>query len=233
MEIIETIKDFDISEDHINSSYNIFLGKRRSGKSYLCEYYINELRKNDLCDIVFIFSDTQAGFDTVDNENKFNDISILNNIIDNFKYMNKYNKVVSQKEKIKLKCIIVLDDLAIKLKNKEYNILEEMACNGRHSAYYPLSLSFCILSQSLTKISRVCRLNCDRIFLNSIASCCERDMVLDENFYIIKSDRQGKQEGRKLYHDLVSYAPYQFIVIENHKQNIINYSDYIKKFKAI
>ena len=230
--VVDTIKDFDILADHVNSSYNIFLGKRRSGKSYLCEYYINQLQKNDLCDIVFVFSDTGAGFESVDKENKFNDITVLNNIVDNFRHMNKYNKVVSAKEQIKLKAVIVIDDMAVKLKSKEFNILEEMAVNGRHSAYAPLSLSFCILSQSLTKISRVCRLNCGRMFLNSIASCCERDMVLDENFYIIKSDRQGKSEGRQLYHDLVAYSDYQFIVIENHKQNITEYSDYLKKIKA-
>ena len=233
MNVLSSIQDFNIVEGYVNSSFNIFLGKRRSGKSFLCEYFINQLQQNGLCDMVFVFSDTGAGFESVEKENKFNDITVLNNIVENFKKMNKYNSVVSQKEKIKLKVWIVIDDMAVKLKSREFNILEELSVNGRHVAYDPLSLSFCILSQSLTKISRCCRLNCDRIFLNSVASCHERDLVLDENFYLIKSDRQGKQEGRQLYHDLVSSAPFQFIVIENHKQNITEYKDYLKKFKAI
>jgi hypothetical protein len=230
---VDTIEDFDIVEGNVNSSFNIFLGKRRSGKSFLCEYFINQLQDEGLCDMVFVFSDTGAGFESVDKDNKFNDISILNNIVENFRKMNKYNSVVSQKEKIKLKVWVVIDDMAVKLKSKEFNILEELSVNGRHVAYDPLSLSFCILSQSLTKISRCCRLNCDRIFLNSIASSHERDMVLDENFYLIKSDREGKKQGRQLFHDLVSSAPFQFIVIENHKQNITEYKDYLKKYKAV
>ena len=229
---MDTIKNFDIVEDYVNSSFNILLGKRRSGKTFLCEYYLKQLHKHDLCDICFLFSSTDAGFDAVDKSCRFSDISVLNHIIDNVKKINKYNSLVSEKEKIKLKICIVIDDFAIQLKSKQFNMLEELAVAGRHAAYAPLSLSFFILSQSLTKISRVVRLNCDRIFLNSVASCKERDMLLDENFYLIKSDRQGKDEGRQLYHDLVSSAPFQFIVIENHKQNITTYNDYIKKFKA-
>jgi len=229
---MDLIQKFNIVDDYINSSFNILLGKRRSGKSFLCEYYIKQLQKNDLSDIVFLFSSTDAGFDDIERECRFTDISVLNNIIDNVKKINKYNSVVSDKEKIKLKIIVIIDDFAIQLKSRQFNMLEELAVAGRHAAYDPLSLSFFILSQSLTKISRVVRLNCDRIFLNSVASCNERDMLLDENMYLIKSDREGKSEGRQLYHDLVMSEPFQFIVIENHKQNITKYSDYIKTFRA-
>ena len=128
--------------------------------------------------------------------------------------------------------MIVIDDMAIKLKSKQFNILENLAVNGRHFAYAPLSLHFCILSQSLTKIPRVVRLNSDMIFLNAIASSQEKEMVMDENFYLISSDIRGKRTGRKLYEKLVQEKDYQFIVIENYKQNIKNYKDYIKKYRA-
>jgi len=129
--------------------------------------------------------------------------------------------------------MIIIDDMAIKLKTKEFNILENLAVNGRHLAYKPLSLHFCILSQSLTKIPRVVRLNCDQIFLNMIASSREKEMVMDENFYLIASDMAGKRLGRKLYEDLVMEKDYQFIVIENYKQNVRTYADYIKKYRAV
>ena len=41
-EIVKTIKNFDV-EELPNSSFNIFLGKRRSGKSVLCEYLIKQM----------------------------------------------------------------------------------------------------------------------------------------------------------------------------------------------
>ena len=229
---MEDIRDFSITDDYVNSSFNIMLGKRRSGKSYLCEYYINELKKNNLCDICFLFSMTDAGFEDIDRECRFTDISKLNNILENVKKINLFNKLVSSKEQIKLNIIIILDDCAIKLKSKEFNILEELAVNGRHSAYPPLSLSFFILTQSLTKVSRIVRLNADRIFLNSISSSIELEMVLAENFYLLKSDRAGKVEGRNLYHSMVLKNPFQFIVIENHRQNVTEYSDYLKLFRA-
>ena len=229
---LNDINNFNVSETP-NSSFNIFLGKRRSGKSVLAEYFYEQLVKEKKIDIGFLFSETMAGFESIEPDNKFNDIKTLMNIIENFKKMNQYNKCVTSRDQIKLNVLVILDDLAIKLKTKEFNILEELSVNGRHLAYKPLSLHFCILSQSLTKIPRVVRLNADMIFLNMIASAKEREMIMDENLYLIATDMNGKREARKLYEDLVMEKDYQFIVIENYKQNIRTYGDYIKKFRAV
>ena len=106
--------------------------------------------------------------------------------------------------------------------------------NGRHIwEYLPLALHFCILSQSLTKIPRVVRLNTDHIFLNSIGSSMELNMILDENFYILDGSRTGKNDGRKLYNDLIVQEDYQFIVIENWRQNCREYKDYVKTYRAV
>ena len=229
---LNDINNFNVSETP-NSSFNIFLGKRRSGKSVLAEYFYEQLVKEKKIDIGFLFSETMAGFDSIEPDNKFNDIKTLMNIIENFKKMNQYNKCVTSRDQIKLNVLVILDDLAIKLKTKEFNILEELAVNGRHFSYKPLSLHFCILSQSLTKIPRVVRLNADMIFLNMIASAKEREMIFDENLYLIATNMNDKREARKLYEDLVTEKDYQFIVIENYKQNIRTYADYIKKFRAV
>ena len=226
------IDKFNVN-DTPNSSFNIFLGKRRSGKSVLAEYFLKELIKKKRIDIAYLISETGAGFESIDPENKFSEMEKLTNLLENFKKMNQLNKIEKTRDKIKLNVMVIIDDCAIKLKSKEFNILEELAVNGRHAAYEPLSLHFCILCQSLTKIPRVVRLNSDMIFLNAIASATERGMVLDENFYLIRSDIQGKRDGRSLYEKLVQSEDYQFIVIENYKQNIKTYSDYIKTYKAI
>ena len=70
------------------------------------------------------------------------------------------------------------------------------------------------------------------IFFNNLSSQRELEIVLDENMYIVDSSREGKREARKLYNDLVKSKDYAFIVIENYKQNIRDYKDYIKIYVA-
>jgi len=66
-----------------------------------------------------------------------------------------------------------------------------------------------------------------------IASAKEKEMIFDENLYLIATNMNDKREARKLYENLVTEKDYQFIVIENYKQNIRTYADYIKKFRAV
>ncbi len=211
-----------------NSSFNIVLGKRRSGKSYLTEYIINQMRLNKMIDVAILYTGTDAGFEIIEKESRFRNIDNLDNILNNYRIFNEYNKLVSKSKKIKLKTIIILDDLAIDLKTKKYNILEKLAVNGRHLAYPPLSLHFFILAQSLTKIPRVVRLNSDNIFLNQIASANEMNLVLDENLYILDGSVQGKKQARKYYQDLVVSKPYAFCCLENWRQNTTQLQDFVK-----
>jgi len=220
-------------EDLPSSSFNIFLGKRRSGKSVLCEYMIQEMIDNKMLDMVFLFSKTDAGFKIIgDKNNRFDNIEPLHDLIDNYRKINEYNKVVSKRKKISIRTAVIIDDFSIELKSKTMNILEDLAVRGRHLSYDPLSLHFFILCQSLTKVPRTCRLNCDTIFLNAIASMIELNMILDENFFILSSSREGKREGRQLYEDLVKKEDFTFIGILNYKQNIKEYADYLRTYKA-
>lgn len=230
---MENIQDFNVN-DIPSSSFNLFLGKRRSGKSVLCEYMLSQMIENKMLDQIFLFSPTSAGFNIIpDNESRFKTIEPLFDIIENYKKMNEYNKIVEKKsDKIKLRTAIILDDFAINLKSKGFNILETLAVLGRHYSYEPLCLHFFILSQSLTKVPRVVRLNLDMLFFNAIASMKELELILDESFYVISSSRDAKREGRALYEDLIKGKDFQFITILNYKQNCRCYGDYIKTYVA-
>jgi hypothetical protein len=188
----------------------------------------------NMLDLIFIFSPTDSGFNTVvkDKDFRFDTIEPLMDIINNYKLMNEYNKLVSKNKKIKLRTAIVIDDFAIELKNKKFNILSDLSVRGRHYSLEPLSLHFFILSQSLTKIERVVRLNCDTIFFNSISSMKELELILDEYLYIINSSRDGKREARQLYESLVQAEDFNFIGILNFRQNCNKYSDFITTYKA-
>jgi len=219
-------------EDIPNSSFNIVLGKRRSGKSYMVEDIAKKMVANGDIQCVFLFSGTGAGFDFIDKESRFTDAEPLNNLVNNYKRINDYNKVAPKRDQIKARSLVIIDDLAPALKSKEFDILETLAVNGRHYAYEPCCLHFMILCQSLTKIPRVVRLNADCIWLNSISSSIEREMIMSENLYLLASDTQGKREARQLYHDIVSSAPFVFLCIECHRQNVTKYADYLKKYVA-
>ena len=226
------IPNFSIDEMP-SSSFNLFLGKRRSGKSVLCEYMIKQMIDSKLIDMVFLFSPTNAGFKIIKDPNsRFETIEPLHDILENYKKINNYNKVVDKKDKVRIRTAIIIDDMAVEMKSKSMNILEDLAVRGRHYSYDPLSLHFFILCQSLTKVPRVCRLNCDTIFFNAIASMRELEMILDENMYIISSSREGKREGRTLYEDLVKEKDYQFIGVLNYKQNVKDYGDYLRTYTA-
>ncbi len=53
---------------------------------------------------------------------------------------------------------------------------------------------------------------------------------MKENFFLLSSDREGKKKARNLYNSLITSEPYLFIICENFRSNIRNYSDYIKKY---
>jgi hypothetical protein len=160
---------------------------------------------------------------------------MLGTIVDNYKMMNQYNDCCAKSKQIKLNTVVIIDDMAQDLKDKNNKILVDLSVNGRHSAKFGdnFSLSFILLSQSLTLYPRTLRLNCDFIMFNALSSIVETEMILAENFYILGSSRKDKQKGRELYHKLVGYQDFGFCVILNFKQNIKEYNDYVKVYKAI
>ena len=232
-DIVEDIPKFNV-QDIPSSSFNLFLGKRRSGKSVIVEFMIKEMIDNQMLDLVFLFSKTDAGFDTVikDKKFRFTNIDAMFELISNYRLMNEYNKLVNKNKKIRLRTAIIIDDFSIELKQKKFNILEDLSVRGRHLSYHPLSLHFFILSQSLTKVPRTCRLNLDILFFNSIASMKELELILCEYFYVINSSRTGRIEGRRIYEQLVQQGDFTFVGILNFRQNCTKYSDYLTVYKA-
>jgi hypothetical protein len=81
-----------------------------------------------------------------------------------------------------------------------------MSLNGTHIAKHGSSicLSFIILSQSLMMCPRGMRLNCDMIAFNQLSSIIETENILKENFFVLKSDRKARRQGRDLYINTLS-----------------------------
>ena len=163
-------------------------------------------------------------------------MSALDYIIDNQVKIKTFNESQKKKENMyPSRVAVIIDDMAAGngLKN---NTIESMAIRGRHYGESEFGLksngiNIFILSQSLTKISRTTRLNLDAFMLNNISSLKERDMVLDESFYV-NTSRKAKREGRDVFETLVKSKDFRFIVVNNFIQNKRKLSDYIMTYDA-
>ena len=234
MSLIEDIEKFNPA-DLVNSHFSICVAKRRSGKSVLVEDFIRKQFNSDALDVAILFTGTNAGFSMIKKQHRFNadQIDKLDDIVNNYQVMNEFNKISDQKDKFKIRTLIVLDDLALQYKSKEFSEkLCDLSVRGRHYSYKPLSLSFIVITQKICMIPCVCRTNSDYIMFNNISSMTELDTVMNENFFLKDSSRDGKKKARNLYNELVSSKPYLFIICENHRSNIHEYPDYVKSYVA-
>lgn len=114
---MEAIQPFNV-EELSNSSFNIILGKRRSGKTAIAESIINQVSKSKNLGCCFLFSPADAGFPMIPREDRFTSLEPLDNIVENYGRMN-CNKVAMKRDQFKIKTLIVLGDMACSLKDKQ------------------------------------------------------------------------------------------------------------------
>jgi hypothetical protein len=229
---VEDIQYFN-AKDFCGSHFSLVVARRRGGKSTIIGDFINKQFENGDIDIAILFTGTGADFPMIKKPFRYgaDEIDKLDDIVENYQVMNEYNKIADPPNRFKLKTIVILDDLALQYKSKEFaEKLANLSVRGRHYSYKPLSLSFFIITQKICCLPPVCRCNADYIIFNNISSMTELDTVLNENFFLMDSSREGKKKARNLYNGLVTSEPYLFIVCENHRSNIRNYSDYVKKY---
>jgi len=133
---------------------------------------------------------------------------------------------------------IIMDDCACMSGNESLRnskALEWCALNGRHMGNDGMDgngVSIFVLSQSLTRISRAIRLNCDLFIFNALSSSVEAEMVLAECFFVCNTRRDAKRSARDVYETLVKSKDYRFIAVLNHISNKRTLTDYIRTVDA-
>ena len=183
MSMIEDIKNFKPS-DFVGSFVALVAAKRRGGKSTIIGEFINKLFEEDKLDIAILFSGTGADFDMIKKPFRYgeDEIDKLDDIIDNYSVMNEYNKIADPPNRFKLKTVVILDDLALQYKSKEFaEKLSNLSVRGRHYSYKPLSLSFFIITQKICCLPTVCRCNADYIMFNNISSIDRKSTRLNSS----------------------------------------------------
>jgi len=225
MENIDNFKSFDYNTLP-NSWCGIFIGSRRSGKSCCTNYLIQQIQKsNNPFTHVFLISNTNAGYEGIPKGFRYDNLDIINNIVDKQKLIKQYNS--NNKEQIESKILLVLDDMASGNDLRGSGILNYLFLNGRHVSGGTNSLSVILTSQSLTAIDRKIRLNSDIISFNSLSSRTESEKILDECFFVLSTARDDVRHARNIYHSLVISKAYRFIVVCNFISNKRALEDYI------
>jgi hypothetical protein len=225
-----------------NSFFLVCVASRRSGKSTSCNYILQQFQKDRRrkFDKIFLISMTDAGFNGIPKGFRYKSLDALRPIMDKQTMIKEYNETVTDKrDKIKSRVCVVLDDVASgsgseSLRNSK--VLEELSMNGRHIVRGQedyMDFSVMVLSQSLTKMSRVIRLNCDILMFNALSSLTEQKLVLDECFFIFDTSRNGIAQARKIYHDLVTSKDFRFIMVENYRSNKRSHQDFVKTMDAL
>ena len=224
-----------------DSFYISVIGSRRSGKSFLVNWMLQQFQQSKRAFThIFLISPTDSGFEGIPKKFRFKTIETAHNIIATQRKIKAHNKKMNlARDRVRSRICVVIDDCACmsgadSLRNSK--ILEQMALNGRHEGH-PIDpepgngISWFILSQSLTRISRAIRLNQDCFIFNNIASAKEAEMILDECFFI-NTRRDMKRDARDLYETLVASKDFRFLCVCNYVQNKREHHDFIRVVDA-
>ncbi len=215
------------------------IGSRRSGKSFLVNWMLQQFQRSKRAFThVFLVSPTDSGFDGIPKKFRMKDLTNVNYIVEKQRMIKKHNKKQHKKrDMLRSRVCVVIDDCACMSGDdslKSSKLLEEMALNGRHVGNDGMEgngISFFILSQSLTRINRAIRLNQDCFIFNNISSAKERELIMDECFFI-NTRRDAKRDARNLYETLASSKDFRFICVCNYIQNKRTHADFIRTVDA-
>jgi len=237
---ISAFKPLEFNDVDIpDSCFNLVIGSRRSGKSFLTNWIPQSMQKSDRAFThVFLFSPTDSGFEGIPRKYRYRDITQLQHIMDQQKMIKKHNLKQKKKEgMVRSRVCVVLGDCACMsgaetLRNSK--ALEWCALNGRHlgDCVPGNGVSIFVLSQSLTRISRAIRLNCDLFIMNAISSSIEAEMILAECFFVCNTRRDAKRHARDTFETLVKSKDWRFIAGLNHISNKRSLPDYIRLVDA-
>ena len=227
---------FDVA-DVPDSFFSLVVAPRRNGKSEMMQSLLSDFYhdKSKRFDYVFLFSQTGAGYeDQIPPTYRYYDLAHLPAICNEQQRIKEYNKKCTRKEdRISCRVLLLLDDMigdAVgpdSLKNS--SMIRKLAVNGRHLGNDKVpgnGISVVILTQSLTAVPRIIRLQCDILFCGKVASRREREM-LNYEYLCLQSDRDGSADGYHTMDSICYSAPFRFIVVSNHKQERREHKDYI------
>ena len=218
----KSMREFNFKNFNVNSvpqnAFMIVIASRRSGKSHLITHFLEEYTKKNKVQGVFLFSKTNAGFDGIPSNYRYNDLDILPSIIDTQMKVKKHNLKVGS------------GGLGADMRKNK--LLNKLAVNGRHlSNDNNSNMMVILISQIFTGISPQIRLNTDFLFTTKLQARKERENIIN-SFLSLNSGRQGLRESYEVFDSVVNKDDFNFIAIHTTHSNKKKFSDYIYHFKA-
>lgn len=230
------VKDFDLKT--IQQFFSIIVnGVRRSGKSRLTDFIINEIFDEDKhkFDTCYLISSTAKQQDDV-----FQFVP-PHNIIDELSD-DRIRKIFDEREKIvesykknphlfqyKPNALIIIDDMLSDSKGKSLwhsKPVSELFFKGRH-----IFCSLIVLSQYVKALSPLMRSNADILIYFRDLRADNRKCVLDE-YLCYCNDKEVQKKGEELMTSITS-SRYNALVVDRYKGQYSNsYDDYIFKIKG-
>jgi len=230
------VKDFDLKT--IPKFFSIIVnGVRRSGKSRLTDFLINEIfddekHKFDNCYLLSSTAKQQDDvFQFVDREN------IIDELTDE-----RIRKIFDEREKIvesykknphlfqfQPNCLIIIDDLLSDSKGKSLwhsKPISELFFKGRH-----MMASLIVLSQYVKALSPLMRSNADLLIYFRDLRADNRKCVLDE-YLCFCNDKEIQKDGEKLMTEITSQR-FNAMAIDRYKgQYSKSFDEYVFKIKG-
>jgi len=232
---ITTIRDFNIEKVPRNACM-LMIASRRSGKSHLCQHFLEQYTKTHKTDGIFLFSLTNAGFEGIPSVYRYKNLDVLEDLVETQIKVKKHNQKAKKKDRVKSNIIIILDDM---VGNNCYTgemrknpILNKMFVNGRHlSSGEDSNILVILISQVFVALSPQIRLNTDYLLTTKTASRKERENMVN-TFLSLNSGRRGLSESYTVFDSVVNNTEFNFICVETTAQNKKMFSDYVFNFKA-
>jgi len=230
----KTLKKFDVLTVPRNA-FILCIAARRSGKSHICTHFLEQYTKKHKTQAVFLFSRTNAGFDGIPYNYRYNNLEPLKELIDIQIKVKKHNQKAKKKDKIESNIIVVLDDMCaeggLSAAMRKDPLLNKCSVNGRHLSSSHSNMMFILISQVFTGISPQIRLNTDLLWTCQLSSRRERENIVN-SFLSLHSGRKGLAESYAVFDQTVNSETFNFICIECTKQNKREFKDYVYHFKA-
>ena len=213
----------------------LVVGKRRSGKSVLCDFLIHRLKTKHNFTDMYLFSTTANVQDDIfqcfpkNNRYNFLNEGKLQEIYDNG--IREHERWNQNKESAKPNTLVVIDDMISGIGSSKgslwsSDIVNKLAVSGRHSF-----TSVFLLTQNMTSVSPVFRKNLDALFYYRSLNKKDRDVIADE-YLTYNDDRECRKDGLQMMSDVTS-DQYQAMAIDNVKAQYAScYSDYVSRLKA-
>lgn len=223
---ISGIKEYNFKDipEHFTM---LLIGKRRSGKSILCNHVLHDV--GDRFDYVYLFSKTahlnlDPPYPTIRKENMRSgfDDKLLGSVIESQKKMLEYNKMLPESMRKITKICFVMDDIITDDQIRKSKYLEDIFVLGRH-----LYISLILIMQTSNRRSSVNSSKFQNVDLVCSFGCSNFQTLdnLSRDFYSML----GHKVGRQLMQTIVNEKPFQTSIAANYIQNTKSYEDFVFK----